>query len=134
MAFALEAGFGPGGVVDLFDSLASEATQICLLGFTIDTGIHVVNRALARRLKCRAPDLIGRPVWPLLTDPDADTLRRLMPGPSKPTAGEFTVLNFVDADQHPFTLRSCGRTRCGSTPARPRSGRYGVLPRRSTRP
>ena len=28
-----------------------------------------------------------------------------MPGPSKPTVSEFAVLNFVDADQHPFTLR-----------------------------
>ena len=66
-----------------------------------------VNDALAPPIETSR----AGPPWPaglalLLANPDADTLRRLDARPHYESDDrQFTVLNFIDADRHPFTLR-----------------------------
>ena len=62
------------------------------------------NRAVSSRLRQPAERLVGRPVWSLLTAPDAATLRRWLESGAAPSPHHL-LLNFVDADAHPYTLR-----------------------------
>jgi two-component system NtrC family sensor kinase len=105
VAFALEVGLGEGSVGTLLSALAVEGAHVYLLGIRASGDVQLVNSALARRLKCEAQALEGRPIWPFLTEPDAGMLRQLVSGATGQPTPEFTVLNFVGADQHPFTLR-----------------------------
>ena len=62
------------------------------------------NRAVSSRLHQPAERLIGRPVWSLLTAPDAATLRRWLRSGATPSPHHL-LLNFVDAGAHPYTLQ-----------------------------
>jgi len=75
-----------------------------------DGTVSCCNAAMAASLKAAPGELHGRPIWGLLTEADAASLRRRVDGPSC-DPGMF-LLNFVDADHSPFTLEC----RCDSGP------------------
>jgi len=68
-----------------------------------DGRIRGCNQAVATRLHRVPADLVGRELWPLLTAPDAATLReRIRAGRRAPD--ERLLLNLLDADQYPYSL------------------------------
>ena len=58
---------------------------------------------MAAALKATPEELDGRPLWELLTEADAASLRQRVSKPRATPAGKF-LLNFVDAGHSPFTL------------------------------
>ena len=68
-----------------------------------DGMMRFVNSAMAVSLGVPQSELVGRPVWGLLTDHDADLLRSRSERGDRDYA-EPLLLNFVDARHSPFTL------------------------------
>ena len=65
--------------------------------------IRVCNHAVTSRQRYPADSLIGQPLWPLLTAPDAATVRQWLEAGCEPAERQL-LLNFIDADSLLFTL------------------------------
>ena len=88
--------------------------------------IRVCNHAVTSRQRLPADSLIGQPLWPLLTVPDAESVRHWLQEGHEPAERQL-LLNFIDPDSLLFTL-DC------TLIARPRDFYWwGNLPSRRTR-
>jgi hypothetical protein len=65
--------------------------------------ILVCNHAVTSRQRLPAESLIGQPLWPLLTEADAATVRQWIEAGCAP-AELHLLLNFIDADSLLYTL------------------------------
>jgi hypothetical protein len=102
----------------------AESRSVYMLAAMSNGGIQFCNGALAERLKIAPAGLATQLVWDLLCEHDALSFRnRLAETPSGPP--QMFLLNFVDADQCPFTLecrlevRADGFLLLGEAPRRP---------------
>ena len=82
----------------------TESETIHYVAATRDGTIRVCSAAVAKALRKPASEIVGRPVYDLLTDTDAETLRKLSEGTDR-HPDERLLLNFVDAEFRPYTLQ-----------------------------
>lgn len=87
----------------LFTRCVSESECLFFLIAAPDGAILIGNDALARCLRVEKDGLRGKNVRDILTVSDASVLRREVAEGGR-RDGEPLLLNFVDADSHPFTL------------------------------
>ncbi len=80
-----------------------EARTVCCLAASADGTLRGCNAAMAATLKATPAELAARPVWDLLTEADAASLRERLGRPVH-DPGETFRLNFVDTGHSPFTL------------------------------
>ncbi len=90
-----------------------EARTVHCLAAAADGTIRDCNAAMAAALKAAPEELEGRPIWGLLTEADAASLRQRAHSPGGEAAGKF-LLNFVDAGHSPFTLECRCQVRADS--------------------
>lgn len=81
----------------------AESRTVHLLVAAPDGTVRLCNAALARQLKIAPAEVVTRFVWDLVTEQDAQTMRRRISEGRVQPPGKF-LLNFVDADHCPFTL------------------------------
>ena len=79
-----------------------QASGFCLASCARDGTIVACNEGLKRRLGVK--DLRGRRLWEVLTEPDASQVRARVTHGER-LSGERFLLNFVDSEHAPFTLR-----------------------------
>jgi PAS domain-containing protein len=80
-----------------------EARTVHCLAASADGTVRGCNAAMTAALKATPEELDGRPLWGLLTEADAASLRQRVSTPEGDASGKF-LLNFVDAGHSPFTL------------------------------
>ncbi len=68
-----------------------------------DGTVRLVNAAAAAQLRSTPAQLTGSSIWQHLTDPDAHSMREMIASAERHPK-EKLFLNFVDANQSPFTL------------------------------
>ncbi len=68
-----------------------------------DGTVRLVNAAAAAQLRSDTAKITGSSFWQHLTDPDAQSLREKIAAAERQPKEKF-LLNFVDANQSPFTL------------------------------
>lgn len=91
---------------DSIPSLAqflADSRSVHLLVAAPNGKVRLCNAALANRLKIAQAEVVTRLVWELVTERDAQSLRRRVGEGGTRPAGTF-LLNFVDIDHCPFTL------------------------------
>ena len=105
----------PGGDGPLpIEEVAADAAPVVARYLTASRTVHLLvaapdgtirsaNPAMAASLGVPEAELVGRPVWGLLTDHDAALLRHRA-GRGDRNYEEPLLLNFVDASHSPFTL------------------------------
>ncbi len=85
----------------LISEFLARSAGVCWLEVRSDGLIVASNAAFRSRLGLESLDAV--PIWPLLTDPDAAALRRLVSG-GKSGAADAYRFNFIGREQMPFTL------------------------------
>jgi len=89
--------------VPLFADYLETAPTVHMAIAATDGSVRLCNTAMAASLGVAAAELIGRPLWDLLTDSDAACVRDRVERGDR-TYGEPLLLNFVDAGHSPFSL------------------------------
>ncbi len=82
-----------------------EVKDLHFLALSPDGTISVCNKALAGRLQKTKEELIGRNISEVLTDESAAFLLENVDDTRNTQHKELLLLNFVDANLHPFTLQ-----------------------------
>jgi signal transduction histidine kinase/heme-degrading monooxygenase HmoA len=86
----------------LLGPFLQQARGTVFLEGSLDGTIRACNSAIAALLDVPASDLVGRPLWNHLTDPDAALLRARIAGERRP--GERIRINFCGAANLPRTF------------------------------
>ena len=89
--------------VPLLARFLADSQSIHLVIVDADGRVSFCNRALLARLKLSESQVVGKPIGNLLTQPDAVGFRERAEQPQR-SDGKKLLLNFVDAEQSPFTL------------------------------
>ncbi len=88
----------------LIAKFVSGSTSVHWIRSSPDGQIESLNAAVERTLNRSRDELEGTPIWDILTEPDAATLRRLA-GQSGRAPGEHYLFNVAGQDGSPVTLQ-----------------------------
>jgi len=92
-------------VVPFLASFLDSSSLVHLAILESDGTIRFANRALLKCLKVDFGEMIGRNISDFLTGPDGELLSKRLTDPYHISPGEELLLNFVDVDQIPHSLR-----------------------------